>query len=70
MAEVKLKKDRCKGCELCILYCPTKHLGLSKDLNKKGFTFIQIKEGSKCTGCGLCFLMCPDNCIEIYENSD
>jgi len=63
--EIEIKKDKCKGCQLCIFYCPLRHLELSSQLNKKGVRFAKIKEGSKCTGCGFCFLICPDNCIEI-----
>lgn len=78
MAEVRIKnklgcavaidKDRCKGCQLCIFYCPTKHLKLSSKLNKRGVKFAQIKSEDSCTGCGFCFLICPESCIEVYEN--
>lgn len=67
MAEVKINKDSCKGCGLCIFNCPTKHLELSKDLNKKGVTYAKIKPGTKCIGCGFCFFICPETCIKIYE---
>lgn len=61
----KIKKDRCKGCGLCIRYCPLKSLEFSSQLNKRGVKFAKFKEGAKCSGCGFCFLMCPDNCIKI-----
>ncbi len=64
---VKVKEDKCKGCQLCILYCPTKYLESSSQLNKRGVKFAKIKKESKCIGCGFCFLICPDNCIEIHE---
>jgi 2-oxoglutarate ferredoxin oxidoreductase subunit delta len=67
MAKVKIKEDRCKGCEICLYVCPQKILKLSQDLNKKGTTYARVADQSKCTGCGLCFLVCPDACIEIYE---
>ena len=65
--EVVVAKDRCKACELCILYCPTKHLTQSLDLNKKGVKYIEIKPKTQCIGCGFCFLICPETCIEVYE---
>lgn len=65
MAEVTVKKDSCKGCRLCIIYCPAQHLVLSSKLNKRGVRFAQIKEGTQCTGCSFCFLMCPDSCIKV-----
>jgi 2-oxoglutarate ferredoxin oxidoreductase subunit delta len=62
-----INKDKCKGCQLCIYFCPAKHLELSSQLNKRGITPAKLKENNKCTGCGFCFLICPDSCIEIYE---
>lgn len=67
MPKVKIEKDRCKGCELCILYCPLKSLELSSTLNKRGVKFASFKKEAKCSGCGFCFLICPDNCIRIYK---
>jgi 2-oxoglutarate ferredoxin oxidoreductase subunit delta len=69
MAEVTIKKDLCKGCQLCIVYCPVGHLALSLQLNKRGVRFAQIKERTHCTGCGYCFLMCPDTCISVIAEN-
>jgi len=67
MFEVKIKKDKCKGCFLCVFYCPAKHLEKSNDLNKRGVNYAKVKKENKCIGCGFCFLMCPDACIEVIE---
>ncbi len=64
---VKIKKDSCKGCSYCVAFCPTGHLTLSDQLNKRGVTYALVKEGTVCTGCGSCFFMCPECCIEVYE---
>lgn len=66
--KLEINKDRCKGCQLCIFYCPAKHLELSEQLNKRGVNFVKIKKNSKCLGCGFCFFICPESCIEIYES--
>jgi 2-oxoglutarate ferredoxin oxidoreductase subunit delta len=65
--EVEIAQDKCKGCELCVFFCPVKHLEISSHINKKGIKPAKIKESTKCTGCGFCFLICPDSCIEVYE---
>ncbi|MFH1519755.1 MAG: tungsten formylmethanofuran dehydrogenase [Candidatus Omnitrophota bacterium] len=65
--KLKIKQDRCKSCELCILYCPLKSLVLSSSLNKRGVKPVSFKKGASCSGCGFCFIICPDSCIEIYE---
>jgi len=67
VAEVKINKDRCKGCFLCIQFCPVKCLKISESLNKRGNQYAEKIEDKKCVGCGNCFLICPDFCIEIYE---
>jgi len=65
--KVTIKEDKCKGCGLCIVYCPVKHLEFSTKLNKKGVKFAKAKKINKCIGCGFCFHMCPECCIEVYE---
>ncbi len=65
--EVRIKEDRCKGCQMCLFYCPGKCLELSSKLNKKGVKFAQYKEKNNCIGCGFCYFICPEGCIEIYQ---
>ena len=64
-AEVRIRKDMCKGCGLCVFYCPVKHLRLSSTLNKRGVVFAQAKDETQCVGCGFCFFICPESCIEV-----
>lgn len=65
--QVKVNRDKCKSCQLCIFYCPVGYLVLSSRLNKKGVKFAETKKDNECIGCGFCYLICPDACIEIYE---
>jgi 2-oxoglutarate ferredoxin oxidoreductase subunit delta len=67
MAEVRVKKERCKGCELCVLYCPKKILRMSSDFNPKGYHFPECFESDSCTGCKICAMMCPEVALEIYK---
>ncbi|MBU0684185.1 MAG: 4Fe-4S dicluster domain-containing protein [Candidatus Omnitrophota bacterium] len=67
--QIKIDKEKCKGCLLCLKVCPKQNvLERSKDLNKRGAQFIVIKHADECTGCALCAIMCPDCAIEIEEN--
>ncbi len=52
----------CKGCGICVAFCPTKVLDLH---NEK----VVIKDIDKCIKCGLCELRCPDYAIYL-EGSD
>ena len=65
MSNVLIEKERCKGCELCINACPQKVLGISKELNIKGYFVAKVVEGSRCIGCRICAVTCPDCAIEI-----
>lgn len=53
----------CKGCGICVKYCPKKVLEI-KD-NK-----VHIKDEEKCIKCGLCELRCPDYAIYLGGNED
>jgi len=64
---ISINKEKCKGCQLCVFFCPSKNLVLSEDLNKKGIKYAKVKDTSACSGCGFCFLVCPDCCIEISK---
>jgi len=68
MGQIKINKDRCKGCGLCIIYCPRSLLCISGDLNNKGIHAVDIEDkDGKCTGCGMCAVICPDCAIEVWR---
>ena len=60
-------KDKCKGCELCISFCPKKILALDETVNAKGYRPAGITDQAACIGCQSCAMMCPDLCITILE---
>ncbi|MDD5020083.1 MAG: 4Fe-4S dicluster domain-containing protein [Candidatus Omnitrophica bacterium] len=65
MAEVRINRQRCKSCRLCIVWCPKKNLKIDETLNDAGVFPAVVIDAASCTGCGMCFAMCPDSCIEI-----
>jgi len=59
---VYIAKQRCKGCELCIEFCPSDVLARSTDFNPKGYHYpIVVKD--ECINCTLCLSLCPDYAI-------
>jgi len=65
--KIKINRELCKGCYLCIRACPLKILGKDTELNSTG-TYPSKPTGSAaCIACGNCYEVCADVCIEVYE---
>jgi 2-oxoglutarate ferredoxin oxidoreductase subunit delta len=69
MGKPKLKehiinKDWCKGCGICVAFCPKTVL----DLDGRDKAFAARKEDCIC--CRLCEIRCPDLAIEIHCEPD
>jgi 2-oxoglutarate ferredoxin oxidoreductase subunit delta len=59
---VFIRKNHCKGCELCIEFCPKDVLSRSKGFNAKGYHYPLAKK-SGCIHCRLCATVCPEYAI-------
>ena len=64
MAKAKLKdhrinRDWCKGCGICVAFCPKTVLALD---DKDKAVAARIED---CIACRLCELRCPDLAIEV-----
>jgi len=57
----------CKGCALCVEACPTKTIGLAKEVNAKGYNYAYMAQTDVCVGCASCAMVCPDSCITVYK---
>jgi len=64
---VTIDRERCKGCELCVITCPTRVLDMCAKLNSRGQHYAQTSAPDKCIGCAQCADICPDAAIEIDE---
>jgi len=67
LSTVQIFKEMCKGCRICVEFCPTRVLEQSRDTNERGFYFAEVKDGQRCTGCKLCELMCPDFAVVVLK---
>lgn len=56
--KIIVNKDWCKGCGICVAFCPTNALEL-----KDGK--VNIANMEACIECGLCELRCPDFAIYV-----
>jgi len=59
---VLIAKERCKGCELCIEFCPRDVLAKSADFNPKGYHYPVVRNDD-CINCRLCLTVCPEFAI-------
>jgi 2-oxoglutarate ferredoxin oxidoreductase subunit delta len=67
MAKLKINKERCKGCGLCVITCSKKLITLTGPTNNMGLKTASYKWSKECGGCALCAMMCPDCAIEVWK---
>ena len=67
---VEINNDLCKGCDICIEFCPTDVFLKSDKLNRKGYYLPIVANVLECTGCRLCELLCPELAIVIAEKRE
>ena len=65
--KIKIDKEKCKGCELCISVCKKSVIKISQKMNKMGYRFAEPTNKKNCTACVNCAIICPDTCIEIEK---
>lgn len=71
MAKVKgaieVDIEKCKGCGLCVVSCPTHVIQLAKNVNGKGYNYAHMHTPDECIGCTNCAQVCPDSIITVYR---
>ena len=67
-AKVVIKRDRCKGCELCISVCPKHILAIDDmEVNVNGYHAVTITKKEECIACASCAKICPDSIITVEK---
>ncbi|MFH1652388.1 MAG: ferredoxin family protein [Chloroflexota bacterium] len=64
---IEIDAERCKGCGLCVFFCPVKSISLSEKVNAAGYPPASFNAGNGCTGCTSCAIVCPEVAIEVYR---
>ena len=59
--------EKCKGCGVCVVNCPSKVIALAKEVNGKGYNYAYMAIPDACTGCTNCASICPDTVITVYR---
>ncbi len=64
LKELVINREWCKGCGICVTFCPTQVLELDK---KDKATVVKPED---CICCRLCELRCPDLAITVEIEQD
>jgi len=62
---INIDRRRCKGCGICVFFCPKKCLELD-ELEGKAC----VVDEESCVGCLICELRCPDFAIDITKENE
>jgi 2-oxoglutarate ferredoxin oxidoreductase subunit delta len=67
--QVFLIPERCKGCGICIEFCPVDALIESARANRKGYHLPEVAQNKEeaCIHCQFCSLVCPEFAIYSTE---
>lgn len=58
-AQLRVRRDWCKGCDICINACPENILELDETER------IFVTDIDQCIFCGICAERCPDFCFSL-----
>ncbi len=64
LKEIVVNREWCKGCGICVRFCPAEVLELDEDDKSS------VVRPDACTMCQMCELRCPDLAIEVLIDAD
>ena len=59
LKEHRIERDWCKGCGICVHFCPKNVLELNDEQK------VRVAQPEACICCRLCEYRCPDLAIEV-----
>lgn len=70
MNRIIIESEQCKGCRLCVEFCPKKCIAIGASINTMGYQYAEFNSDA-CTACGICYHMCPEfGAITVIEEKE
>lgn len=68
--QISLDRELCKGCGLCVTFCPEGILVMGDQFNSHGYPVVEVTDAGACRGCLFCTLVCPDVVFTLTRGED
>ena len=69
MNRIVVDDDKCRGCALCVEFCPKNVLRLADRFNRDGLRPVEMGWPERCIGCATCATVCPHVAIVLVERA-
>jgi 2-oxoglutarate ferredoxin oxidoreductase subunit delta len=66
MPMVQIDSQGCRGCSLCVDYCPVQVFDRIENPKTSHYN-AQVARADDCMGCFACFHLCPSQCIQVTD---
>jgi 2-oxoglutarate ferredoxin oxidoreductase subunit delta len=66
--EVHVNEELCKGCDICVQFCPKEVFDLSAEVGPRGYFVPVAARPQDCTACMLCEHLCPELAITVVAD--
>ena len=67
-----IQSQLCKGCELCVYFCPESILEMGDELNTKSYHYPHVlpNKEADCKQCRYCERICPEMAIYLGDETE
>jgi 2-oxoglutarate ferredoxin oxidoreductase subunit delta len=64
-SEVYINEALCKGCDICIEFCPKDVFEVSSEVGPRGYFVPVVAKPEDCSACMLCEHLCPELALTV-----
>ena len=63
--KVHINENLCKGCDICVEFCPKEVFEASSEVGARGYFVPVVKKPENCSACMLCEHLCPELAVTV-----